>query len=264
MMLAVGAQSAPLEAADGSLAVCGDLSAAARDVAHHCRRALDGGLSDAEAEAARLNLADAFVALRQPSRALDVYNEAERAGSTRVELYIGRASALEALERRREAAADWRRAEARAPRSFDVQLGLGAFFLRAGDFGSALSALDAAVAIDQDDPDARYNRGLAHLGLSRFADAEADFSRLLRDDPNDAGAYLQRAKARRETNPRGALADLDDAIRLSPEWPAAWLLSGRLLDEAGRADDANFRLRRAFELGATDPWLLERLRAIGG
>ena len=261
---AITAGPGALQAADGSLALCGNLSAKAADVVLHCRRALEGDLSRGDAEAARLNLGDALIATGRPSLALDAYNEAEREGSRRVELYIGRASALEAMDRRAEAAADWRRAVERAPRSFDARLGLGAFHLRGGAYGDALAAFDAALSIDGDDADARYNRGLTLLALDRKAEAEADFSRLLRDDPADAGAWHHRARARVGRDDRAALADFDEAIRLSPEWTAPWYLSGRLLDDNGRVEDANFRFRRAFELGANTPWLLNRIQSLGG
>lgn len=255
----------PVSAQDGSLERCGALSAPADEVAHHCRRAIsNGGLSQEQEVAAGLNLGDALLTLGQTRAALDAFDAAERAGRNRPELFMGRASAHEALGDRPAAAKDLDAALALAPNSFDVRLSRGAFYLRAGRADAAFEEFDAAVRLDDEDPDARFNRGLSLIALRRMDEAERDFTAVLRDFPNDAGAYLQRGRAREGRVDAGALADYEQAAALSPEWAEPWFLAGRLLDAAGRKDDADRRFRRAFELGYRDPWLERRIRSLGG
>lgn len=254
-----------LPAGAQSLAVCGDLSASARDVAHHCRLALKKGRMNAQQEyAARLNLGDALLQLGREEEALEAFDAALAVNLTRVEAYIGRAGALEALGRRGDALRDWDRALKMAPESVDIRMGRGAFFLRGRDLEAAIGAFDEALARDPEAADALYNRGLALMRLGRPDLAERDFSALLRLNPSDAAAYLNRGLARDEATPGGALADFDRAADLAPEWGAPWYYSGRLLDRLGRRAEANRRLRRAFELGVNDPWLLRRIQELGG
>jgi tetratricopeptide (TPR) repeat protein len=252
-------------ARDGSLAVCADLSARAGEVVHHCRRALaSGSLNDDQSFGAQVNLGEALLSLGQEGLAIEAFSAAAVIRPGRVEPYIGRADAYEALDRQADAKRDWDQALALAADSFDVRMGRGAFFLRRAAPDSALAEFDMAVRLDRDDPDAVFNRGLAFIAVGRLAEAEADFSSLLRDNPNDAGAYHHRGRARAGSDDRAAVADFDKAIGLAPEWADPWFQSGLILDRTGNTEAANKRFRRAFELGQKDPWLLSRISSLGG
>ncbi|MEL7464313.1 MAG: tetratricopeptide repeat protein [Pseudomonadota bacterium] len=265
VVAAAAALKTPAFANDGSLAVCADLGASAGDVALHCRRAIaSGGLSDGQAFGANVNLGEALISLGQPSLAVDAFNAALALRPNRIEPVIGRADALEEMGRMDDAARDWFAAVRIDPGSMDARMGKGAFHLRAGAPAAALVEFDNAVRIDREDPDAYFNRGLAHLALGRQSEAERDFTEVLREYPTDAGAFFQRARARSGANDQGALADYARAAELAPEWSDPWYLAGRILDGQGRTNEANQRFRRAFELGHKDPWLLNRITALGG
>lgn len=252
-------------AANGSLEVCGSLSARAADVIHHCRRAVSqGGLSKQQLFAVNLNLGDALVSSGRNAEAKDAFAAAAATGLERVELYLGLAAAEEGVGDARAAAANLDRALKLNSRSMGVRLARGAYFLRAGRADAALAEYDAAVRLDREDANALYNRGLALIALGRGADAAADFSSVIRQYPNDSGAYYNRARALEGRDMNAALGDYEKAATLSPEWPAPVFAAGKLLDGAGRTEDANFRFRRAFELGMRDPWLLSRIRSLGG
>ncbi len=255
----------PAQSADGSLAVCADLSARASDVVLHCRRAIaSGGLNEAQSFGAQVNLGEALLSIGQEGLAIDAFTAAAAIAPDRAEAYIGRANAYEKRDRRDDAQRDWDQAVALAPDSLDVRLGRGAFLLRGGQAEAALVEFDAAVRIDNQDPDALFNRGLALLAANRATEAVGDFTRLLRDYPNDAGAFFHRGRALAGRDDRAALADFDQAIRLSPEWSDPWFQAGLAHDRVGQTEAANQRFRRAFELGQKDPWLLERIRSLGG
>lgn len=252
-------------ARDGSLEQCGSLSAPVRDVIHHCRRALSrGGLTKKQEFVANLNLGDALLSTGTPGAARDAFAAAAATGLERVELYVGRARAEEALGDRMAAARQLDRALELAPQSLDVRLARGAFYLRISQPEAALEEFNAAVRIDGDDADARFNRGLTLIALNRGGEAASDFSAVISSYPNDAGAYFQRGRAREGRDDSGALQDFDQATELSPEWALPYFVSGQLLDRLGREAEANRRFRRAFELGHKDPWLLNRIRSLGG
>lgn len=250
-----------------ALKQCADLSVSAGVAAAECRTALaQEQMNDAQRVGANLNLGEALITLGQPSLAVDAFNAAEAIDASRPEIYIGRARAHEARRDNRLAAINWAKAQAKAPNSLDVRLGRGAFYLRAGNAPQALIEFDAALVIsaEEPDPDALYNRGLTLIALDRMADAERDLTRLLRDYPNDAAAYYNRGRARVSRDTSAAVADFDKASALSPEWPDPWYASGRVFDRGGQTAEANRRLRRAFELGYSDPWLLNRIQSLGG
>lgn len=256
-----------VSAAGPSLNICADLSASAGEAAKACRRALaQEQLSEAQQVGANLNLGDALLTLGQPSLAVDAFNAAAAIDASRPEIYIGAARAHEARRDNRQAALNWAKALSKAPDSLDVRLGRGAFYMRAGNPAQALEEFNAALVIsaEEPDPDALYNRGLTLIALDRMADADRDLTRLLRDYPNDAAAYYHRGRARTATNPNGAIADFDKAADLSPEWADPWFASGVIYDRDGQSTEANRRLRRAFELGYSDPWLLNRIQSLGG
>ena len=125
------------------------------------------------------------------------------------------------------------------------------------DFGHALALAPDLMA-------ARYNRGLAYLRLREHALAEADFSAVIGRNPRETGAYLNRGRARAGMGGKGALSDFDRAVALAPEWAVAWFLRGQFHDMNGDREAANADFQRAFELGHSDPWLIERMRQISG
>ncbi|MGB0508018.1 MAG: tetratricopeptide repeat protein [Pikeienuella sp.] len=258
----------PLLASAGpALEECADHSLSAGQTAAACRRALaQEQMTDANRVGANLNLGEALITLGQPSLAVDAFDAAAALDPSRPEIYIGKARAHEARRDNRLSALNWARALAAAPNSLDVRLGRGAFYLRAGNAPQALQEFNAALVIsaEEPDPDALYNRGLTLIALDMLPEAERDFSRLLVDYPNDAAAYYHRGRARVGRDAEGAISDFDKANTLSPEWADPWFAAGRMLDEAGNTAEANRRLRRAFELGFSDPWLLDRIQSLGG
>ena len=91
-----------------------------------------------------------------------------------------------------------------------------------------------------------------------------DFSAVIGRNPRDAGAYLNRGRARAAQGRAGVHNDFDRAIALEPEWAAAWYMRGRLFDREGAVDEANADFLRAYQLGYSDPWLIERMRQMSG
>jgi eukaryotic-like serine/threonine-protein kinase len=107
----------------------------------------------------------------------------------------------------------------------------------------ALTAYDAALAIDANCVPAHRYRGTALMALKRYPEAARSFTVYLEKGPPDADVYEARALARaRMQDYRGALADYTRAVEIQPG--SAALLARRgwtyLVDEAPRLALADF------------------------
>ena len=61
-----------------------------------------------------------------------------------------------------------------------------------------------------------------------------------------------------------AAEDFDKALSMAEEWGLAWFVRGRYRDGLGDREGANADFLRAYELGHSDPWLIQRVREISG
>ena len=102
------------------------------------------------------------------------------------------------------------------------------------------------------------------LALGSYENALQDFSTVIRHDPDDAAAWMNRGRAKAGLQMPDAAADFDKAIALDPEWGGAWFVRGKYNDERGQREAANADFLRAYELGYPDPWLINRVREIAG
>ena len=116
---------------------------------------------------------------------------------------------------------------------------------------------------DPGDAALTFNRALALAALGRDAEAEAGFSRVIAADPQDTGAWLNRARLRAARDPLAALADYDRAVALAGGWSQPLVERGALLDSLGRTAEADADFRRAWELGHRSEALNARILAMG-
>ena len=252
-------------AANPYLDGCLDPSAPAPVAADQCRRAADwGDLEGRPLARVRTTQGLALSEMGRDGDALAAVDAALAAEGGHQPAWAARAVSRARRGRLEGAFADWREALRRDPRDWRSRLARAGWLIRDDRPAEALEDLDRAARIAPEQPDVAYTRGLALAALDRREAARAAFSRAIRLNPRDAQAHLRRALARAPEDPRGALADLDSAIRLDPEWAAAWATRGRLLERMDRPAEATRDYRRAFELGLQAPWLNERIEALGG
>jgi predicted O-linked N-acetylglucosamine transferase (SPINDLY family) len=103
-------------------------------------------------------------------------------------------------------------------------LNQGMALLRLERFAEALTAVDAALALDENQPVAHSTRGSALFGLGRHEEALAAFDQTLALRPEHATALINRAAVLRAMRrPAEALADIDTVLANHPESPAALL-----------------------------------------
>lgn len=112
--------------------------------------------------------------------------------------------------------------------------GLGQALKRMGQTQDAFDALNAAVSINPQDPNAFAGRGDLHAALGRYGEAAIDYSRALALDGRHARAYRGRGIARgylgRDSE---ALDDLNHAIALDRRDAFAYSNRGALLAQRG-------------------------------
>jgi len=260
----------PLGAAAASdvetlLALCSNPDTSARDALNACRRAVKNGRLDARRRAlVWLNAGIAAHSLGRYVEAVEAHGDAIRADPRLSAAFENRALAYEKLNRIDEALADYAAAISLRPAEPGAYLGRGILMLNHGAPERALPDFAKAISLDPSLTTARYNRGLAFLQLGQHQLAEVDFTAVIGRNPRDAGAYLNRGRARAAQGKAGVRNDFDRAIALRPEWAAAWYMRGRLFDRVGAVDEANADFMRAYQLGHSDPWLIERMRQMSG
>ena len=82
----------------------------------------------------------------------------------------------------------------------------------------SIASLDATLQQNPQDLDARLQRGILHARLSRYLPAIADYTEVIRLDPDRAIAYNNRAAAKLNMKDyRGAYLDYSQVLRILPE-----------------------------------------------
>jgi serine/threonine protein kinase/tetratricopeptide (TPR) repeat protein len=98
-----------------------------------------------------------------------------------------------------------------------------------------------------------FNRGLSHLRLRNYAEAEADFDRALEHKSEWAQAYLQRALAReRQKKYAEAIDDLNRAVSLDCSPTQVYFVRSRVHAKAGDARAAARDLAEGLRLEPSD------------
>jgi tetratricopeptide (TPR) repeat protein len=247
------------------LALCSDPETPPRDALNACRRVAEHGRLDARRRAlVWLNAGIAAHTLGRYVEAVEAHGAAIEADPRLSAAFENRALAYAKLNQLNEALADHAAAISLQPTEPGAYLGRGILMLNQGAPERALPDFDKAIELDPSLTTARYNRGLAFLQLELNELAEVDFSAVIGRNPRDAGAYLNRGRARAAQGKTGVRNDFDRAITLKPEWAAGWYMRGRFFDSAGAIDEANADFLRAYQLGHSDPWLIERMRQMSG
>ena len=250
---------------DNLLSRCSDPKTAPQQAWQACRTVAKEGRLDARRRAlAWLNAGIAAYALGRYELAVGAHSEAIDADPGLAAAFENRALAQEKRGRLEEALADYASAISLDPKNADAYLGRGNLMLGQGKAERALADFTRAAELAPDLAPAHYNRGVALMRLGRHAEAEAAFSRVIGLNPRDAGAWLGRGRARATQDKAGALNDFNRAVTLAPEWGLPRYVRGRYLDARGQTEAANADLLRAYRLGYSDPWLIERVRRLSG
>jgi len=133
-----------------------------------------------------------------------------------------------------------------------------------GDFGRAIADFDQAVKLDPADVDLREQRARALIGNGQDERALPDLDAIIRLDPARAFARFARGTIRYERYTRtspwiepsdlaGAIADLGEAILLSPRDADIYYTRGLAFVMDGKRDRAAADFAKAAQLAPDDP-----------
>jgi serine/threonine protein kinase/tetratricopeptide (TPR) repeat protein len=183
------------------------------------------------------------------------------------------------LSQGKEAIACYSTCVALAPQSPWARLNRGLSFLRQGRYKQAAADLDRVVALRPNLVEAYKNRAVARQGLKKYSDAVADLTRALelgappthvhflraairemagdkdgakkdraegmRQPPTDEMGWLTRGYAHMSSDPKAALEDLNQALKLNARSLAALQNKAHILSKMGRNAEAARTLDKA-------------------
>jgi len=118
--------------------------------------------------------------------------------------------------------------------------------LRSGEVPQAIAAFEASLAIDPHQPDAWFNLAWAQRASRQFGAALHAYARAIAaSDPHPEQARLNRATILSDHlfRPTEAVAELEQALRDTPDFLPAWLNLGNLHEDLGNPTAA----RKAYE-----------------
>jgi tetratricopeptide (TPR) repeat protein len=124
-----------------------------------------------------------------------------------------------------------------------------------------LPDLEKAIALAPHFAEARLERASFLQDQGRLAEARAALDAAVRAAPGYSPAWRTRAEFRRRREVKGALRDVNRALKLDPHDPNAYLLRGLILKNMGRKKDARCDIERA---NALDPMTIMNLRMSTG
>jgi tetratricopeptide (TPR) repeat protein len=100
---------------------------------------------------------------------------------------------------------------------------------------------------------ALYDRGEAYQHKQEYAEAVADFSAVIKQEPDNPEAYARRSESSLALgNYEAATQDCEQLTLLKPNSAALWAACGRIAFMAGRFDQAASHFRRALQFGGRD------------
>lgn len=261
LVMGLGAQSgASLET---MLELCSNPNRSAAEALQSCKALAAQDRLPAEQQAlVWQNVGQAALELDRNGEAAQAYGRALGLLPDLVTAFLGRAEARAALGLTAPARADYDAAIARAPEVAEAWFARGVLSLSTDAPEDAVADFTKAAELDPDWTPPLFNRGIAELARGDADAAARDFSAVIALEPADAGAHLNRARARAILEDPAAAADFDRAVELAPEWSDALLARGHYREEQGATEAANEDFLRAYQLGASNPWLIERVRQI--
>jgi tetratricopeptide (TPR) repeat protein len=134
----------------------------------------------------------------------------------------------------------------------ETQLRVARMFEKKQDDKAALEAVNKALELRPDYPEALELRGQLHLWTGKLEPASADFTRTLELKPDSVLARAFRGEVYRILGRLDdALADLTEAIRLAPEYSFSFVSRGQVYAARGKRAEAIADFSRAIAIRPT-------------
>jgi Flp pilus assembly protein TadD len=191
-------------------------------------------------------------------RAREVFEKALRQQPQNVEVLYSLAFVYKSLKQSEAAVRLLAQAAKLAPQRADIQRLLA---VTAGDiqaYDDSVAAWDRYVALAPDDDIGRRERGFARAHIKQ-PNGIADLEWYVERHPNDATGLWELGVAQGVDDPEKALATLNKAVAIEPEFVEARSARGALNYQQGRADAALSDLEFAASKQPNNPLVLDRL-----
>ncbi|MBI3515758.1 MAG: tetratricopeptide repeat protein [Proteobacteria bacterium] len=164
-------------------------------------------------------------------------------------LHVNLGTALNAIDRRDEAAASYRRALGLDPTCIQAHANLGNLLEARGDLAGAIASYREALRLDPDFAQAHYSLGNAYAANGRIEDAIASYRDALQRRPDYAEALNNLANMLQTAGRLDAAVEAyQAAIRLAPRSVTTLVNLGVALRAARRLDEAVACYERALAL----------------
>ena len=171
-------------------------------------------------------------------RAREVLETAVREQPRNVDVLYSLAFVESAL-RQPESAIRWLAQAAQlAPERADVQRLLAVTANELGAWEDAAAAWDRYAKLAPKDDEARRERGFATIHMGKFETGIADLEWYVSRHPDDAMGYFELGAAQSAGDPTQGIANLDKALTLKPDFPAARAVRGSLYYTQGKPEAA--------------------------
>jgi tetratricopeptide (TPR) repeat protein len=132
-----------------------------------------------------------------------------------------------------------------APNRPDIVHTLAVTTAKAGFFGDAALAFEDYLKLRPDDETARRERGFAYSCAGKKVEALRDLEWYVGKHPNDPQGRFELGFALSVDDTAKAVSNLNEAIRLKPDFPEAYFVRGEIHERDGQPQDALPDLERA-------------------
>ena len=140
----------------------------------------------------------------------------------------------------------------------------GVAFYNNGQYLAAIEEFSTAVREAPNSATAYNNRAIARVRTGDVTAALEDYTRAIALAPNDAELYFNRGNAFIAAGHyRHAFADFNRAVQISPTYSRAWFNRGTAYSLLGRPDAALQDWRHAIDM-ESDPWAKSAMRRSAG
>ncbi|MEM6440516.1 MAG: tetratricopeptide repeat protein [Pseudomonadota bacterium] len=214
---------------------------------------------------ARLLIGNVLLAQDSPEAAARAFAAVPRRSPLFTTAEIGRADALQDLDRSDEAIAALRNVAEAEPDNLAAQLSLAGTLRRAERWRESIEIYDAAIdlidPVEQRHWGVFYERGISHERADQWDQAEADFFRALELEPDQPHVlnYLGYSWVEQRRNFEEAQRMIEKAVEQRPEDGYITDSLGWVLYRIGKFGEAVPHLERAVELKPTDPIINDHL-----
>lgn len=191
-------------------------------------------------------------------RAKEVLETARREQPNNADVLYSLAFAESALHKPDEAIRWLAQAGEIAPQRADIQRLLAVTANELNAFEDSAAAWDRYSKLAPNDDEARRERGFAKIHIGKFDEGIADIEWFVDRHPNDAMGHYELGVAQSSADPTQGIANIDKALALKPDFPAARAVRGSLNYQQGKPELALPDLE-AVAAGTRDSAVLDRL-----